>query len=164
MYITLYACTDPRNQLNKVNKTTIAAYNTAVIKDNCSIFDPIIILPYSNNIFTANYMYIQEFGRYYFINNIETEHERIFIHAHVDVLETYRSEIWNLQVYLKRSANLFNQYLNDRGFVTQNNRNPDVMLFDAEGGQQDNFTPQGEYILVVAGPAELPEPEPEGGE
>lgn len=157
MHITLYSCTDPHNQINKTNKTSIVSYNNAVIKDNCSIYDPVIILPYSANIFNANYMYIQEFGRYYFINGMETEHERIFIKAHVDVLETFKTEILNLYVYLSRSSNLYNQYLNDRGFAAQNNRNPDIMYFSPDNGEQDNFTTNGNYILVVAGPAELSE-------
>lgn len=161
MTITLYTVTDPTNKLTKTLGTPVANYTTAVIKDNCTIQTPVVVLPYSTGIFSANYMYISDFGRYYFIDTIETEHERVFIRAHCDVLMSFNAEIKEISAYIERSENLYNLYLNDKAFRTQNNRLPDVTYFK---NATDSFTPEGEYILCVAGPAELPaENEAEGG-
>ena len=83
--------------VEKIGKTLSAGntYNCA-LKDNTSVLDPVIIIQTSDNIYTYNYMYISDFGRYYFINDIVSlNNNRWMIKAHVDVLETYKVPILN---------------------------------------------------------------------
>ena len=158
MRIQLLKTTDPNNKLDKIT-TSIADYTTATIKDNCDIMHPVVILPYTNTVFTANYMHIPDFNRYYYIDGIETEHQRLFIRASVDVLMSFNAEIKNISGYIERSENLQNLYMNDKAFRTQNNRLVEPKLFK---NARDSFTTTGNFILVVAGPAALPpDPEPE---
>lgn len=124
---------------------------TGELKNECSIIDPIILLKINDvsTICNCNYMYIKDFGRYYFVNNIVSIRNHIVeIHAHVDVLYTYASEIKKNSVILARYNNTTygNTYLQDSrmasyqdGFTTSYNFSK---KFDRS---TENF------ILVVAG-------------
>lgn len=163
MQITLYSTSSAKNVLNKT-LTTIETYSSAALKEPSSIMDPVIILEYASGIFSANYMYIPEFGRYYFITKITAERQRVIIESHCDVLMSFKTEILAMSGYIARSVNLRNLYMNDKMFRVQNNRLVDIAPFS---GGRDAFTTAGEYILVVAGPQSAtpePTPEPEGGE
>lgn len=62
----------------------------------------------------TNYMYIPEFGRYYFITNITGDAgNRAFVHGHVDVLMTYQDEIKQCKCIANRSTSNYNWYLQD---------------------------------------------------
>ena len=63
------------------------------LKDNTSIITPSILMNI-NSIPTANYMYIPDFHRYYYITNIESVRNGLIqISAKCDVLMTYKSGI-----------------------------------------------------------------------
>lgn len=66
---------------------------TAVIKDILDVLNPVFELDYDSSILSCNYMYVQDLGRYYFINNIEIINHVITITGHVDVLKTYSAQI-----------------------------------------------------------------------
>lgn len=77
-----------------VDKTLgIPVSKTAVIKDTLDVLNPVFELDYDSSILSCNYMYVQDLGRYYFINNIEIINHVITITGHVDVLKTYSSQI-----------------------------------------------------------------------
>ena len=152
MTINLYQTSAAKNVLNKTNTlTSVETYANAVMKDNSSIMTPTIILTYSAGIFAANYMYIPEFNRYYYIINIVVEKQRVFIEAKCDVLMSYLNEIGEMSAYIMRSENLADLYMNDKMFRVQNNRLVETILFK---NGSDSFTNVGEYILVVAGPSQ----------
>lgn len=68
-----------------------------------SIVNPRFILDYNSSILQCNYLYCEEFGRYYFINNVSFESaHRMVLNCHVDVLYTYRNEINNLDALVSR--------------------------------------------------------------
>lgn len=77
--------------------------------------NPVILLDKAQvNLINVNYMYIPEFGRYYFITNIVgAAGGRVEVHGHVDVLFTYDSSIRECPVIAARSSNNYNTYLHD---------------------------------------------------
>ena len=123
MEIKFYRIADDRRKVRKtLNASTLVKTATGDIKSDCSVMDPIIEMSFDIALLHCNYMYIEDFGRYYHITNIETGAQRLFIHAHVDVLQTYADEIEDLQCIVARqeSKDHANLYLNDKIFRALN--------------------------------------------
>ena len=119
-----------------------------ILKNGCSIENPIIQIT-APSLVGINYMRIQAFGRYYYINDIVSLRNNMWeISAHVDVLMSYANEIKACQATFKRQENLFNMYLDDPEFKTYNKSQIVTKLFTG------NTTPLHKnmsYVLVVAG-------------
>lgn len=134
--------------VEKIGKTLSAGntYNCA-LKDDTSVLDPVIIIQTSDNIYTFNYMYISDFGRYYFINDIVSlNNNRWMIKAHVDVLETYKDAILSNTAVIRRQSTLYNTYLNDPEWKTY--------AYETIAAYKFKTTPFSKvlkYILTVAG-------------
>lgn len=63
------------------------------LKENCSVQNPVILIK-SGNISSMNYMYIEEFKRYYFITDIVCVRNEIWeVHGKVDVLNSFKNGI-----------------------------------------------------------------------
>lgn len=120
----------------------------ASLKDDTSILKPIVrIRSSAADITTYNYMYISEFNRYYFIDDIVSLNNGLWeISAHVDVLQTYKQQILSNSVVLKRQENKYNTYLNDERWPVYTY--DDVITFAFTNG---GFKKSLEYLLVVAG-------------
>lgn len=133
----------------RVDKTLIAKLQTnCTLKDNTSIEDPVIYLTNFNDISDFNYMYIEDWGRYYFIKDIVSVRNGLWeIHAHVDVLMSFSDQIKACSATCKRQENLFNMYLDDPEFKTYNKSEIVTKLFTGNSGLYKNMG----YILVVSG-------------
>lgn len=105
MVLNIYTTSD---DTRIVNKTLTAVTNvTAIPVDNISILNPAFIIEYNPNILTANYCYIPEFGRYYYINNVSViTGNRMIIDCNVDVLKTYANDIGNCNCICARSESI----------------------------------------------------------
>ena len=82
------------------------------LKDDTELIRPTIILSNNLNV-NFNYVYINELNRYYFVQNKRYGQQRIYVDLNVDVLESFRSDILNLDVIAERSSNVFNTYQAD---------------------------------------------------
>lgn len=60
-----------------------------------------------------NYCYIQNFGRYYFIENWEWEGGLWTAHCAVDVLATYKNQISSMRAYVLRCADRYDGAISD---------------------------------------------------
>lgn len=119
------------------------------LKDNTSVENPVLMIRSTSNISSYNYMYIPDFGRYYYINEIVSVHNGLWeIHAHVDVLMTYKSQIRGCNATFKRQENLFNLYLDDPEFKTYNKSDIVTKAFSGGNGP---LSKNMSYVLVVAG-------------
>lgn len=120
---------------------------SCVLKDGTSIENPIILLTNYNDIHDFNYMYIVEWERYYFITDIVSVRNGLWeIHAHVDVLMSFATEIKACTATCKRQENLFNMYLDDPEFKTYNKSQVVTKVFSGSGLKKNM-----DYVLVVAG-------------
>lgn len=73
------------------------------LKDDCSVINPVI---QSSTIpIDANYFYIPDFGRYYFLDNTERTSQQLKDHStEVDVLATYKPQIGATSAYIAYSS------------------------------------------------------------
>lgn len=81
--------------------------------EGCSMVDPTLILQ-SNTPILANYAYIPDFGRYYFITDNTNEQGKIWsLKMHCDVISTYKQAIRNCEATLDRQEYQYNMYISD---------------------------------------------------
>lgn len=105
MTVDLLSTSDDPRTLDKT--TTAIASLTAKPTENCSILSPRLIINYTAAASAANYMYIQDFGRYYFIDNITVSTgSELILSGSVDVLKTYSSEIKACEATVIRSESI----------------------------------------------------------
>lgn len=114
MNISLLYTDSPNNQLNK-SVEQIAEYSGAVARVNVSVENPVLILEESvSNIISANYCYIAEFGRYYYIVDKTADANGLWtIALKVDVLKSFASSIDDLKGIVQRQRDNYDMYLKD---------------------------------------------------
>lgn len=131
MNITLYKT---KSESNKINKTLTSSMSfTGTLKDECSVLNPTIFIE-SDNLSDYNYLYIKEFNRYYFINDIKNVRNNIWsITGEVDVLYTYKDKILSLPLILEKSENDIhsNKMLNDGSYITTTETFEEILNFQS---------------------------------
>jgi hypothetical protein len=86
--VKLYVSSDDPRQLLKSVSGELSV--NCDIYDNCSLFNPTLILDYKAEITTKNYAYIGDWNRYYFINDMSiTNSKRIILSLTCDVLMSF---------------------------------------------------------------------------
>ena len=146
MSFTVTLCNNS-SPVEKIGKTLSEGSDfTCALKDNTSILRPTLILRSDNaSLAGFNYMKIPEFNRFYFIDDIVSLHNYQWeISGHVDVLETYATEIKANQAVIKRQAKLYNLYLDDPEFHVLNYERIQCYKFPANA-----FTKSFSFLLVA---------------
>ena len=68
----------------------------------------------SDNIFNVNYIYIEEFKRYYYVNNIDIVSNKIFrFNCSVDTLMSHKEDILNLDALVSRNEYTYDDTIED---------------------------------------------------
>lgn len=147
--VQFYTNSSPTNFVNK--DLTYKTYTVqGVLREGCSLLDPVILIQASQPGFHSNefnYLYVSEFGRYYYITNIISVKETLWeLHCHVDVLMSYAEQIKEQSAIIARQETKYNLYLDDGVFMTYQNPKIQTKLFSVEGP----FETQ-EFVLIVAG-------------
>lgn len=115
MDIILYKTNSANNVINKT-LTETTPYSIK-LKDITNLTHPVIVLHDSTNTFFShkfNYAYIQEFGRYYFIDDIKVGPNSMYtITLSCDVLESFKTDILasNATIISSKSGS---NYINER--------------------------------------------------
>lgn len=91
MIVNFYNAKIKKNEINKSLGTAIV--KTCELKNGSSIEDPVLYMQHDVSLFACNYVYIPDFGRYYFISGREIAEHTEYITCHVDVLKTYANDI-----------------------------------------------------------------------
>lgn len=106
------------NTTKKHNSTEIPTFTgtglTCTLKEGSSIINPVLIFERANVGHSYNYVYISDFGRYYFVDDIVYDGARVFYYCSVDVLASYKSTIGGASAYVLRSAYTYNEYTIDQ--------------------------------------------------
>lgn len=144
MEIILYNNKSPKNKIGKTltNPNTI----TGSLRGETSISNIQMLLnivdlnPY-------NYMYISDFGKYYFITNIISVRTGLWlVTTSIDVLESYKSEILSLDVILSNTESIgAKQYKMGACWDVLVKDKTDIISFS------DGLLNTGEFILITAG-------------
>ncbi len=147
MNLTLYYNSSERKVIGKSlqNLGTV----TGILKGDASITSPVFILQSDNDYLSGtNYLYWQETGRYYYIDDIELmTGGRMAFYCSVDVLESFKTQIkaQTAIVDKQESINETNLYLNDGSFIDTEQTFNEIKNF------QTGFNEVGEFILINAG-------------
>ena len=134
------------SQANKVDKEiTLIASHSCTIKRDTSVVAPVIVLEGSG--FPAvNYAYIDEFNRYYYIDDIKSIRNDIWeMSLRCDVLMSFKNDIRNTLAIVNRQSNEYDMYLNDGTFKAF--QNPSVQTIAFPNG----FTGERGYVLMMNG-------------
>ncbi len=129
----------------KVGKSlTLLGYGECVLKGECSILSPNFTITSMSDVTAAkcNYIYIPDWNRYYFVDDIRAEVGRGFeISCHVDVLQTYASQIRGLNGFIRRQEFEYNDYIPDIRIPARDTRNYSFLKV--------GDMPSGAYYLTV---------------
>ena len=152
MNISFYTYTNEKNAINKT--LTQLASLTGDLRSECDILKPVIIIEIDGSDLTqteilksANYAYIQDFGRYYFITGIKGIGKNLVeISLAVDVLYSWKNEILAQSCIIARQekSNYACLHLSDNYIRTYNDPYHVTKTFPS------GFTAQT-VILTVAG-------------
>ena len=144
MNIILY---DNKSPKNKIGKTLVNANNiTGTLRGETST-SSIQLLLNIVDLNPYNYMYIADFGKYYFITNIISVRTGLWlVSASIDVLESYKNEILQLNVILSDTESVGSkQYRNGSCWDVLVKDKTDIVSFPY------GLLQTGKFILITAG-------------
>lgn len=116
MRMFFYKISNVNNKVNKTLPDTPDLTLEGTLRDACDILNPVIKIEKSG-VPDYNYVYIPEFGRYYFMAPAKSIHNNIWeVSLHVDVLYTYRQQILTAPCIVAKSTSNYNLYLQDSNY------------------------------------------------
>lgn len=144
MQIVLGVTLDERNKLNKTFSNTVTY--TGNLKEETSVIKPSIVIE-AVNLSQYNYMYIFEFGRYYFITDIVSIKNNLWrVNGAVDVLMSFKNAINNCPIIISNTeTTLSESYLMGDVWKTLVKSKTDIISFPS------GLNSTGEYILITSG-------------
>lgn len=148
MTLALYENKSDEIVLDK-NITTLATYN-GYMKNESSILNPIVRIEGAfniGNLVNANYMYLPDYRRYYYITDIaQIRANLVEITGRVDVLMSFKDEIRLCSGIVRKNAKEYNLYLDDGTLKVYQNKLIITKEFPS-GFPIEN----DRYILITAG-------------
>ena len=149
MELNLFTCNAENERVDKTSFISNRFVMQGTLRDESSVIDPVIVIEKTNPaISNYNYMYIPEFGRWYYINDIVSVRNKIWeIHAHVDVLYTWGADIKNMEGIADKLEDYYdaNMYYDDGSFIMDCRK--DIQVKEFPNGLNET----GQYILICAG-------------
>lgn len=127
MTIVLYTSTAEERVLNKSGYLTQVSTLTGTLRSGTNLVDPSIIIEL-DTLPNFNYVYIQDFNRYYFVRDINNLNNKLWeIRLHCDVLFSHISDILNLECDIGRNEYNYNLMLDDKKRVMTNKYNLQII-------------------------------------
>lgn len=116
-----------------------------------SIIDPRLIVSARVNSLQANYLFLEDLTRYYYINNQTLADGRIILECHVDVLMSFRDFINQKDIIAEKlSRQPYNLYLNDPDMQLNNYSSFETLELNPTGSMYfDDNTEQ--LVMVCSG-------------
>lgn len=120
---------------------------SGLLVDPCSILNPVIKL---ENVvaYNFNYAYIQEFDRYYFVEDWHSEQGFWFLQLRIDALGTWKAVIGSSTQYVERSQSQQNEYIVDTQYPTSGKMTHSQVQIEA--GLHSDFN-NGWFALNITG-------------
>ena len=148
MTVTFYSVSDDPRVLNKTLGDAVATLSAVEIWGECSIMDPVLKLVYDADLLDANYCYISDWKRYYYIENYDLSNGReMYVRMHEDVLMSNATAIGELECTIVRTAQngKANLYLDDGKFKVLNYPRIQTKKFP------NSLNKALAYVLTIAG-------------
>lgn len=138
------------SDIRVVNKslTAVGSPQTANFTDVVNYDDPLLKLDFDASFLGANYFYVSEWGKYYYIRSKDIiDGNFLYVTGHIDVLMSFKSALLNSQVIAQRSgsnsnAYIVDDYVGDKGTIKQYFRRASTTPFS---------TKTKCYVLSIAG-------------
>lgn len=145
---TFYTTSDDIKTVNK----TITQVTTATLKPvhTVDMLNPVFIIDSDNISYSINYVYIQEFDRYYFCTLAPTTSKKIIVSCSVDVLYTYRNDLKNVIACVTRSESIGKPTEIVDNCLPINPNKKNIVLIDL-GSSIFTSNPNYPYFLTVQG-------------
>lgn len=110
----LYTVSSEVNRVDKSSELSEDFTIAGTLRDDCSIIDPTIIVAADTTIVNFNYAYVEEFKRYYFINNITALNNGMWeLSMHVDALMSFKEGLLNCIAFIARNEKSSNDMIID---------------------------------------------------
>lgn len=141
MTVIFYKYNDIKNKINKTLENGLTV-NDVVIHNDFDITSFELLIKNSDFNSEYNYCYIQDLGRYYFIESVEKMNGTIYkIRVSVDVLKSFSTQIENINAIIVKSENPDNNFVDCE--KSENYTSEVINL-------TDNFNHSGNLILVTS--------------
>ena len=158
MTLNLYTQSDDKRVVNKT-LTSIATGIAITPMKSIDILRPTIIINYDNTYLSANYFYISDLNRYYYISSMEIEIGKcITITGEIDIRKSSAAAIPNVVATVVRSESVgAPTEIPDSKLPIDPNREElksIKILYEGSSGKQARFTANPSdwcYILTVVG-------------
>ena len=145
MEIKLYKTSSPRKKLVKDLTDGITLVGT--LRAQSSVMSPTFTVQ-DTAVVGYNYCYIPDFGRWYYINNIDALRSNLYeLSLDIDVLMTYAAQIITNDAIIDKtqSGESSYVYIDDGSIVNTVRHTVETINFP------NGFNEQGEFILITAG-------------
>lgn len=143
MIIELSVNTSEKNKINKNLSSLLSLEGT--LKKETSIISPSIIVEVENPS-GYNYMHIPEFGRYYFIIEIESFRTNLWrISGIADPLQSFASQILACEGLIDNAQMTSESYMSGNQWLSSVKSKTDIIAFPS------GLNETGEYILITSG-------------
>ena len=145
MEIKLYKTSSPRKKLVKDLTDGITLVGT--LRAQSSVMAPTFTVQ-DTAVVCYNYCYIPDFGRWYYINNIDALRSNLYeLSLGIDVLMTYAAQILTNDAIIDKtqSGGSSYVYIDDGSIVNTVRHTVETINFP------NGFNEQGEFILITAG-------------
>lgn len=102
MQMIIMNCTNDNRVINK--KPSDIKTVQCQVYGECNIYAPTLVVDYDTDFTKANYAYIEEWNRYYYITDMVVRSgKRAMLTLRCDVLMSFKPQILALQCYIKKS-------------------------------------------------------------
>lgn len=116
--ITTYSITEDNHVLSP-SLTPLQSNISAIHKENTNMLHPTLIL--SGSVSQGfNYIYISDYGRYYFLKERTFSQQKYIISFDVDPLRSWQTDVSDLEVIANRSSSDYNVYQKDDSIPFEN--------------------------------------------
>ena len=139
-----------RSDSRKVYKdiSQIGATKSIQLLESCSIENPVIIVQMNDSLYTANYAYIAQFGRYYYIaDKTIIEGNKCRLSFKSDVLKNFFNACGSSPVIAKRSSSHPDYRIADHRIL--NLPEPDISI--RRTSISIPYANQNNFVLTVTG-------------
>lgn len=108
MSATLYKTTADTKSIDKIAGAEIIAPAVDVKPyENVSMLNPVFVLAYNAAYLRANYIYVSDFAKWYYITDISVDTAgRIFIRCSIDVRQTFGAAFINCPAIITRAESI----------------------------------------------------------
>lgn len=115
--VVLYKTKSDNREVDKKLTKLVQIDKGVRIKESGSMFNLSLTMSYTDtidkNIKDINYLYVNKFKRYYFIEDIELVPEGVRFKCHVDVLMSFKDGIRSCKAFIRRQENRKNYNIID---------------------------------------------------